>query len=153
MPIVLVILMRRLMPSHLRIFALLIAVACPAVASAQDVVGFQSPSGNIHCNYFKGDTARETTIRCDVMEMVVTARRPKDCELEWGRAFEIAADGRRGERICYGDTVMDRALPKLSYGEVWQRGGFTCKSEPSGIACFNADRHGFSVSRGTQTLF
>ena len=35
-------------------------------------------------------------------------------------------------RLCYGDTVMDKSLPVLAYGEVWQRGGFTCKSEQIG---------------------
>jgi hypothetical protein len=31
--------------------------------------------------------------------------------------------------------------------------GFTCKSEQSGITCFNADRHGFSLSRAKQEVF
>jgi hypothetical protein len=35
----------------------------------------------------------------------------------------------------------------------WQCGGFTCKSEPSGITCFNADRNGFSLSRSEQKAF
>jgi hypothetical protein len=48
---------------------------------------------------------------------------------------------------------MDKALPVLAYGEVWQRGGFTCKSEPTGITCFNADRHGFSLARAKQAVF
>ena len=140
------------MPFPIRVMsALTVLTLVSAAVSAQDVVGFQSPSGNIHCQFSEGDN--NTVIRCDVMEMVVTAKRPADCDLEWGRAFEIASNGKRGERICYGDTVMDKALPKLTYDQVWQRGGFTCKSEPSGITCFNANRHGFSVSRGTQTLF
>jgi hypothetical protein len=49
--------------------------------------------------------------------------------------------------------VIDKALPVLAYGEVWQRGGFTCKSEQTGITCFNADRHGFSLSRAKQEVF
>lgn len=140
------------MPFHIQALPLLmILTLAPAGVSAQNIVGFQSPSGNIHCQFSEGE--KNTVIRCDVMEMIVTAKRPADCDLEWGRAFEVASNGKSGERICYGDTVMDKALPKLPYDQVWQRAGFTCKSEPSGITCFNAERHGFSVSRGTQTLF
>jgi len=56
-------------------------------------------------------------------------------------------------RICHGDTVMDKSLPVLDYGELWQRGGFTCKSEQTGITCFNADRRGFSLARAKQEVF
>jgi hypothetical protein len=49
--------------------------------------------------------------------------------------------------------VMEPGLPMLAYGEVWQRGGFTCKSEQTGVTCFNADRRGFSLSRAKQEVF
>ena len=55
-------------------------------------------------------------------------------------------------RLCHGDTVMDKALPVLGYGEVWQRGGFTCTSEQAGMTCFNADRRGFSLARAKQEV-
>jgi hypothetical protein len=48
---------------------------------------------------------------------------------------------------------MNKALPVLPYGEVWQRGGFTCKSEQTGITSFNADHHDFSLSRAKQDVF
>jgi hypothetical protein len=41
----------------------------------------------------------------------------------------------------------------LAYGEVWQRGGFTCRSEQTGLTCFNAMQHGFSLSRAELTVF
>jgi hypothetical protein len=88
----------------------------------------------------------------DIAEMATNPRRSADCDLEWGYAFELASKG-SGTRICYGDTVLDKTLPVLAYGEVWQRGGFPCKSEQSGITCFNADRHGFSLSRAKQEVF
>jgi hypothetical protein len=56
-------------------------------------------------------------------------------------------------RICHGDTVMDPRLPVLGYGEVWQRGGFTCTSEQTGVTCFNAERRGFSLARARQEVF
>jgi hypothetical protein len=122
-----------------------------AAANAQNnVTGFQSPSNNIACQYFDYD--RQHTLRCDIMEATVTARRPADCDLEWGKAFEMRATG-GAIRLCYGDTVMDPAMPVLAYGEVWQRGGFTCTSKQTGVTCVNTARRGFSLSRAKQELF
>src|SRR4051812_13312377 len=89
-------------------------------ANAQSV-GFLSPSKNIACAYFDYDN--QNTLRCDIMEASVTARRPADCDLEWGKAFEMRSK-EAAVRLCYGDTVMDPKLPVLAYGAVWQRGGF-----------------------------
>ena len=51
----------------------LIALAAPANAQS---VGFLSPSKNIACAYFDYDN--QNTLRCDIMEATVTARRPAD---------------------------------------------------------------------------
>jgi uncharacterized protein DUF6636 len=82
--------------------------------------GFQSPSKNIACQYFDYD--KQNILRCDISAMDTKPRRPADCELDYGGAFEMNAKG-PAARICHGDTVMDKALPVLGYGEVWQRGG------------------------------
>lgn len=118
---------------------------------AQDrPIGFVTPSKNIACQFFSMDG--QNSLRCDIMEMDTSPRRPADCELDYGHAFEMSAKG-GAARICYGDTVMDRALPVLAYGEIWQRGGFTCRSEQTGLTCFNATQHGFSLSRARQEVF
>ena len=122
-----------------------------ATAHAQTgPAGFQSPSKNIACQYFDYD--KQNTLRCDIAAMDANPRRPAECDLEWGDAFEMNAKG-PAARICHGDTAFDPTLPVLAYGEVWQRGGFTCKSEQTGITCFNADRHGFSLARAKQEIF
>ena len=122
-----------------------------ATAHAQTApAGFQSPSKNIACQYFDYD--RQNILRCDIAAMETKPRRPADCELDYGGAFEMNAKG-TAARICHGDTVMDKSLPVLDYGELWQRGGFTCKSEQTGITCFNADRRGFSLARAKQEVF
>lgn len=137
-----------------RSLAMLSALPLPALAATARAqtgpTGFQSPSKNIACQFFDYD--KQNTLRCDIMEATVTARRPSDCDLEWGKAFEMNSKGTAG-RICYGDTVIDKSLPVLAYGEVWQRGGFTCRSEQTGLTCFNAMQHGFSLSRVEQKLF
>jgi hypothetical protein len=130
---------------------LLLALIVAGPANAQNAAsGFRSPSNNIACQYFDYD--RQHTLRCDIMQATVTARRPADCDLEWGKAFEMRAKG-SAIRLCYGDTIMDKALPVLAYGETWQRGGFTCTSEQTGVTCFNSERRGFSLSRAKQELF
>ena len=135
---------------HLAVLALLLLIASGAAHAQSGPTGFQSPSKNIACAYFDYD--KQNTLRCDIMEATVTARRPADCDLEWGKAFEMNAKG-GATRLCYGDTVMDPKMPVLAYGEVWQRGGFTCTAEQTGVTCFNADRRGFSLARAKQDLF
>jgi hypothetical protein len=127
----------------------LIALSIPT-AVAQE--GFRSPTGNIHCQFFAGDT--DVVVRCDLAQISNRPPpRPRDCDLEWGQAFEIASRAARGIRLCYGDTVQDNRLPVLPYGRSWQRGGITCQSEQTGVTCRNARGHGFSVSRAAQSVF
>ena len=73
--------------------------------------------------------------------------------LEWGRTFAITQAGNEGELWCVGDTTFDERNPVLAYGQVWQAKGFTCRSEQSGLTCFNAKQHGFSLSRAIQRVF
>jgi hypothetical protein len=129
---------------------LLAATGFAQTAHAQE--GFRSPSGNIHCQYFAIDG--DATIRCDLRQ--VSSRsfpRPRNCDLEWGQAFEISGRAGRGTPLCYGDTVQGNSLPVLPYGRTWQRAGLTCLSEQSGVSCRNARGHGFTLSRAAQRVF
>ena len=129
----------------------LFALTFAAAAAAQSApTGFQSPSKNITCQYV--DDGKQSSLRCDISTMESKPRRPVDCELDYGGAFEMNTKG-PAARICHGDTVMDPSLPVLGYGEVWQRGGFTCTSEPTGVRCFNTERRGFSLARAKQEMF
>ena len=134
----------------LNVLGLLLLLLARSAHAQSGPAGFVSPSKNIACAYFDYD--KQNTLRCDIMEATVTARRPAECDLEWGKAFEMRPRG-NAVRLCYGDTVMDPRMPLLAYGEVWQRGGFTCTSEQTGVTCFNADRRGFSLSRAKQETF
>ncbi|MGY8683729.1 BBP7 family outer membrane beta-barrel protein [Bradyrhizobium sp. UFLA05-153] len=102
----------------------LIAVAsllAASTASAQNrPIGFLTPSKNLVCQFCTDNG--QGVLRCDIMEMEARPRRPADCELDWGHAFEMMAKGSAG-RICAGDSVMDASLPVLAHGEVWQRAG------------------------------
>src|SRR5262245_15389050 len=137
-----------MLPSQRHALLALSFLTFAASAHAQSApAGFQSPSKNITCQYFADD--KQSTLRCDIAAMESKPRRPADCELDYGGAFEMNAKG-PAARICHGDTVMDKSLPVLGYGEVWRRGGFTCKSEQNGITCFNTKRRGFSLARAKQ---
>ena len=139
------------------VLAALLAVAASVVAAAQDApAGFRSPSGNIHCQFWPGDSGREAdaSIRCDVMQMSNRPpARPRDCDLEWGDAFEVSGNAAAGAPLCHGDTARDDTLPALAYGKTFQRAGLICISEESGVTCVNAKGHGFEISRGKQRVF
>jgi hypothetical protein len=127
----------------------------PSAAAApppETPVGFRSPSGNIHCQYWKDEHGAE--LRCD---MRAISKRlpppPRDCDLDWGRAFTVTDGVAAAARICHGDTVMNDALPTLAYGAQWQQGDFTCQSERSGVTCVNALGHGFELARAAQRVF
>jgi hypothetical protein len=91
------------------------------VAHAQTApAGFQSPSKNIACQYFDYD--KQNTLRCDIAAMETKPRRPADCDLDYGGAFEMNAKG-PAARICHGDTVMDKSLPVLGYARCGSAAG------------------------------
>jgi hypothetical protein len=122
----------------------------PAVA----VDGLRTPSNNIVCTVQDPDDNVVGELRCDTRTFRPTKlRSPKDCHLGWGDAFSISENGGFGERICHGDTIMHEGVMVLPYGETWQHRAFTCRSKASGLTCFNARGHGFSLSRSSQRLF
>ncbi len=141
-------------PMRGAICATLLAMLMAAPGFAEPAAapsGFRSPSNNIHCQAFKVDDG--SVLRCDIASMSnKQPAKPKDCELDWGSAFEMT-DSSKAERLCHGDTAMDNTLPPLAYGASWQRHGFICKSEPGGVTCSNAKGHGFELSRGRQRVF
>lgn len=134
--------------------AFAIAVSPLALAGDDQFTGFRSPSGNIHCMFDAGFENVQPNIRCDILSIEgAVPPRPADCDLEWGRSFGIDTGGQSGQLICAGDTVMNDQYPVLGYGQVWQQSGFTCTSDEKGVSCFNALRHGFTLSRASRVVF
>jgi hypothetical protein len=118
--------------------------------AATDLLGFQSPSKNIHCAGFSD--VNGTSLRCDLMQNnAKIPSRPKDCGLDYGNAFGMTLKG-KSQRLCHGDTVAD-AYPVLQYGTTWKWAGFVCSSSTLGVRCTNLSGHGWQLSRGAQTLF
>ena len=121
-------------------------------ASAEDVlIGFRTPSGNINCQY--ASDSNGTFLRCDLLANdAPIPRRPTDCDLDYGNAFEMTPRGRAG-RICVGDTTASSDNSILDYAMTWKRGGFTCTSALAGLTCKNQAKRGFFLSRKAQRLF
>jgi len=130
--------------------ALLVAVvATPALAD--DLLFFQSPTGNIHCLIATGDYAEA---RCDMIELTPTYRQPPpNCDLDWGAYFTVGLSSRRGQLACVGDTAVNPGSVVLGYGRTISLGGFDCTSEKTGMTCTNPAGHGFTLSRAKQQLF
>lgn len=130
----------------------LVLVGAPAQAQGVEE-SFGTPSGNIQCLYYEAEGER-SSLRCEIAEVSnEPLPQPDNCELDWGKAFEISAEARRGERICHGDTIAVPNPRVIAYGEVWSRGGFTCVSSRAGLRCQNARGAGFALSRARQVLF
>lgn len=128
---------------------LLACLASPAFAD--DLLFFQSPSGNISCMIGSGDFAGA---RCDIRDYTQTITGfSGGCELDWGDSFSIAPGDSSGNLVCHGDTVADENAMVLDYGQEISLGGITCSSARTGMSCTNARGHGFSVSRADQSLF
>ncbi len=125
-----------------------------SAACAEEYVGFQSPTGNIHCVIFSGFGDDGDGARCDIGTFEASALpAPADCDFDWGNAFWIGAAGRRGGLACISDSVTDPGNPVLGYGESITAGGVTCTSAKSGMTCQNSAGHGFALARAKQRVF
>src|SRR4026208_1063666 len=83
-----------------------------ATAQAQD--SFQTPSKNIACALY------DNVLRCDLRESTAPIPpHPKDCELDWGHAFEMGVKG-AASRACAWDTIAGPNDPILDYGKTWE---------------------------------
>lgn len=116
-----------------------------------DLLFFQTPSGNIHCMIDSGDFAG---VRCDILQFRASFRqRPADCDLEWGDSFWIGPADGRGDLVCHGDTVATPDAAVLGYGATIGKSGIACRSEKSGLTCANTSGHGFFLSKASQQIF
>jgi hypothetical protein len=117
--------------------------------ASSDLIGFQTPSKNIHCAGFSDSSG--TSLRCDLLKNNVSVPRPKDCPLDYGNAFQMTLKG-KSARLCHGDTIAD-AYPVLQYGTTWKWAGFVCNSSTAGVRCENLSRHGWQIGKNAQRFF
>jgi hypothetical protein len=135
----------------LKTFAICAGLVLASPVCADDYIGFQSPTGNIHCAMYIFDGDAEA--RCDLRNFTPSyTKRPAGCDLDWGMAFAVGSSG-KGLLACVGDTVLDPGNPVLPYGEAVSLGGISCVSAKTGMTCTNGEGHGFSVAKAKQKLF
>jgi hypothetical protein len=135
---------------------LIVSFCCSVLtaANAGEMESFRTPSGNVHCMFLEGTREYPANLRCDIMQIDGSLpSRPRDCDLEYGRSFGVSQGDSNGQLLCVGDAVFNDNNPALQYGQIWQRAGFTCTSAENGLSCFNANRHGFFLSRGSRKVF
>lgn len=139
-------------PIMLPLLTLALALAGGSSAAMAENFNFKTPSDNIYCAYYDDDG--KGLVRCDIKSYTPTTRkRPADCDLDWGYAFEVAGGTKRGYIVCGGDTVISPEAKALPYGTRWKRKGITCGIEETGVTCTNRKGHGFFVSRVKQRVF
>ncbi|MEO1638410.1 MAG: DUF6636 domain-containing protein [Pseudomonadota bacterium] len=123
-------------------------LAGPATAEVQH---FQSPSGNIRC--MVSDQIGDV-VRCDlgVDEQSYTDR-PATCDGDWGTSFGVLAQGPGFLNCVTNRLAGGEEHPVLPYGGTLEVSGITCRSEPTGMTCTNAEGGGFFVRRSEQRVF
>jgi hypothetical protein len=115
-------------------------VATSAIAVLR-ATSFRSPSGNIRCVY-QGQTSYGPQLQCIV-----------DTPLWANGAYGLMyADGPVAVGLV-DDWGVGRTRSVLRYGQVWSRGGMSCRMTAAGITCRDRKGHGFKLSRLHQTQF
>ncbi|EAR49472.1 hypothetical protein OG2516_04628 [Oceanicola granulosus HTCC2516] len=132
-------------------------VLCAALAGgpawAEEIISFQSPSGNIHCFM-----TESYGTRCDIIDYTPNFTDPGNCDLDYGMAFGIAPGG-RGEVLCVGDTAITPDAPVLEYGDGRVLAGIACVSMETGMLCEDhsqgntGEQGGILLSRAVQLAY
>lgn len=132
------------------------ATGSPTTGSPEEarsaLVGFRSPSGNLHCVLVRDPDG--SSARCDASGRTwQPPPRPADCDLDWGSGVSVGSTG-EATVVCAGDTVVDPGAAVLPYGGSQGLGDITCLSLETGVRCTSATSgRGFELSRGAYRLF
>jgi hypothetical protein len=161
----------QLVPIAAATVATSIAFAATAYAcggSGPELQTFQTPSGNIACDYQVGwgEDPDKGYVSCEVRDHAWVADRAADCTgpvADEQRARGLAPDGdtfsivegEPAKMMCYWGSGALNA-PKnstLDYGQTLSAGGITCNSETWGVTCTDSSTgRFFRVSRESYEL-
>ncbi|MBF6471616.1 MULTISPECIES: hypothetical protein [Nocardia] len=112
---------------------------------------FQSPSMNLACRITPDGP--DAGVRCDVENYTYAPPDPAGClEPRYGSTITLTPMG--AQFSCVSDTLINRQLPVLAYGDSKTAGSYTCTSHTDGIACRDKRPHGrrFRIARDTYEL-
>ena len=129
---------------------------------------FQTPSGNVVCDYQvgMGDDPDKGYVKCEVRDHTWVVDRATDCTgpvADAQRARGLAPDGdafsiiegEPAKLMCYwgSGTLNAPTMSTLDYGQTQSAGAITCESETSGVTCTDSSTgHFFRVSRESYEL-
>jgi hypothetical protein len=119
------------------------AIALPATADASDSYSqFVSPTGNIVCSV--GTADGKSSAACEIRTYNWVA---PHCQFGIGNSWGLTQGG-APEPHCHTDTNFVAGLPILPYGQLRSAGPITCKSEPTGMKCYDSSTlHFFRLAR------
>jgi hypothetical protein len=138
---------------------ILLVLVVSAPASATNLPGFRSPSGNINCLFIPSGTGgAPATILCKLAHADYANALQKRCMgpngsgVDW-HGFSLPA-ARKGTVLCsggilYNPTTQHPRYITLAYGKTWRQKMFSCTSQLTGVTCSNPHGHGMFVSRQT----
>jgi hypothetical protein len=136
------------------------AVVAAPVSAARPDGWFQTPSGNIGCQYDVQPAGTKSFVWCGVLSGLVPPEpRPAGgCGVVsyWGNIVSLDATGSVTTDPCRGDCGPLCELPHsrvLEYGQSWSGGGLRCRSAITGLTCRNRSEHGFFLSRQSWRTF
>ena len=124
----------------------------PATA---DVSPFNTPSGNIECSIGE-DFGGTLDLRCTIYERAGPPAMPKPagCKASSGHTFILLNRGPvQMECRDPGRQSDATGVDVANYGVKADWGDIECMSATSGLECRNADGHGFTLSRKSQTVY
>jgi hypothetical protein len=130
---------------------LVLVVSVPA--SAANLPGFRSPSGNISCLFIPSGSGAPATILCRLADADYAQALQDRCkDLDW-HGFLLPA-ARKGAVNCsggilYNPTTQHPTYITLAYGKTWRQKMFSCTSQVNGVNCSNPHGHGMFISRQT----
>ena len=120
---------------------------------------FQSPSGNIACNYQVGfgDDPNKGYVSCEVSEHTWVAPRAPVCAGQDIDGDELSMIGEASQPTwgCFSGfgPLSQSDQSTLDYGQTLSVGPITCDSEPSGVTCTGSNTgHFLRVSRESYQL-
>jgi len=107
-------------------------------------IGFQSPSGNIHCGIQEG------VVVCQIDKYTYTPP-AHDCgDSGWGFNFKLAS--KSAELFCAGD--VEGGGPTLEYGQMIVVNDDRCVSREDGVVCENTSTgYGFRLAKASYVFF
>jgi hypothetical protein len=137
------------------LLVLALAACASSPASAQSLVHFRSPSGNISCAMFGGGA--ECVVKKQSWPRLPA--RPASCDVDWVPNNLSVSGTRVFVGACRGDVgplcFAGSGCRTLGYGRSTMLGKVRCASARNGVTCRRLDgrRVGFRIAREGYTLY